>query len=106
MRLLGYDLNHIELELDGGLTAKHGNNHVHRVVVDLNTLNSACEGAQRTIQDADGIANSVVNDDLLLFHAHGVDFFFGQGSGVSAGGSDEAGHTANVADDMPGIVAV
>ena len=35
MRLLGNDLNLIELKLDGGLTAEHGNDHVHRVVITV-----------------------------------------------------------------------
>ena len=38
MRLLGYDLDLIEFKLDGGLAAEHGNNHVHRIVFDLDTL--------------------------------------------------------------------
>ena len=106
MRLLGYDLYLIELKLDGGLAAEHRDNHVHRVLIDLNGLHSAGEGAQRTIQNTDGIAHSVVDDDLLLFHAHGVDFLFGQRNGVIAGCTDEAGHAADVLDDMPGVVRV
>ena len=106
MRVLGYDLNLIELKLDGGLAAKHRNDYVDSVVVDLNALHSAGEGTQGTIQNPDGIANCVVNDDFLLFHAHSVDFLFGQGSGVVAGCSDEAGHSADVPDNMPGIITV
>ena len=50
MRLLGYDFHLIEFELDGSLTAKHGNNHTDRVLIDLNALNNTGEGSQRTVQ--------------------------------------------------------
>ncbi len=106
MRLLGYDLNLIELKLDGGLAAKHGNDHVYRVLIDIDAFDGAGEGAQGAIQDADGITHAVVDDDLLLLHAHCVDLVFGQGSGIIAGRTDEAGDAANIPDNMPGIVAV
>ena len=106
IRVLGNDLNLIELELDGGLTAEHGHDHADRVLIDVDTCNSAGEGGQRTIQDPHGIAHSVVDDDLLLFHTHGVDFVFGQGSGIVAGRTDEAGDAADVPDNMPGIITV
>ena len=91
MRLLGNDLNHIELKLDGGLAAKHGNDDVDHVVVDIDAFDGAGEGTQRTIQNPDGIAHSIVDDDFLLFHTHGVDFVFSQGSGIVAGRTDETG---------------
>ena len=57
MRLLGYDLNHVELELNGGLTAEHRHDHADRVLIDIDTCDSAGEGRQRTIQNPDGIAH-------------------------------------------------
>ena len=74
MRLLGNDLNLVELKLDGGLAAKHGNDHADLVFVDLDVLDGAGKGGQRAIQDPNGVANGIVDDDLLLLHAHGVDF--------------------------------
>ena len=57
MRLLGYDLYLIELELDGGLAAEHGNDHADRVVLDLDLVHHTGEGAERTIENADSVAN-------------------------------------------------
>ena len=74
MRLLGNDLDLIELELDRGLAAEHRNDHADRILLDLNVLNGTGEGTQRTIHDPDGIANAVVDNDFLLFYTHGVDF--------------------------------
>ena len=84
MRVLGNDLYLVEFKIDRGLAAKHGNNHADPVFVDLHAVHTAGEAAQRTIEDPDGIANGIVNDDLLLLYAHSVNFFFGQGSGVVA----------------------
>ena len=106
MRLLGYDLNLVEFELDGGLAAKHGYDHVDCVLFDLDALHGAGEAGQRTVEDPDGIAHIVVDDDLLLLNAHGVDFIFGEGSGVVAGSTHEAGHSANIPNDVPGVIAV
>ena len=104
MRLLGNDLYLIELKLDGGLTAKHGYDHIDRVIFDLNALHGAGEGTKRTIQNADSVAHSVVDDDLLLLYAHGVDLFLGEGSGVVAGSTHEAGHSADIPDHVPGEI--
>ena len=106
MRLLGYDLNLVELKLNGGLTAKHRNDDVDRIVVDLDALDGTGEGTEGAIQNTDGITDGVVDDDFLLLYAHGVDLFLGKGSGVVAGSTDEAGHSADVPDNMPGIIAV
>ena len=35
MRLLGNDLDHVELELDGGLSAEHGHGNHDLVLVDV-----------------------------------------------------------------------
>ena len=106
MRLLGNDLNLIELKLDRGLAAKHGNNHTDRVLFDLNTLNRTGEGTQRTVKDAYGIADFVVDDDLTLLNAHLIDFVIGQGGGVVAGCSNEAGDSADIPDHMPCVITV
>ena len=58
MRLLGNDLDHIELKLDGGLAAEHRNDNVDRIVFDLNALHSTGEAAQRTVLDADKVATA------------------------------------------------
>ena len=88
MRLLGDDLNLIEFKLDGGLAAEHRYDHVHRVVVDLNTLDSAGEAAQGAVEDPDSIAHCVVDDDFLLLNTHCVNFIFGQGNGIVAGSTN------------------
>ena len=106
MRLLGDDLNLIEFKLNGGLAAEHGNNHIDRILVDLNALNSAGEGAQGTIEDPDSIAHIVVDDDFLLLNAHGVNFIFCQRNRIIAGRAHEACDTADRFDDMPGVIAV
>ena len=106
MRLLGDDLNLIELKLDGGLTAEHGNNHADRVLFDLDVLNGAGEGAQRAVKDPDDIAHRIVDDDFLLLNAHGVDFIFRQRNGIIAGSTNKAGDSADVFDDVPGVVGV
>ena len=59
MRLLGYNLNLIELELDGGFAAKHLDNHADRIVFDVDALHSTGEGTQRAVQNPNGIANRV-----------------------------------------------
>ena len=69
-------------------------------------FHGAGEGGQRAVQNLDGIANLIVDDDLLLLHAHGVHFFVRQGRGVVAGRTDEAGNAPDVPDHMPGVVAV
>ena len=46
MRLLGNDLHLVKLKLDGGLAAEHGHDYVHRVVVNVHTLDRAGEGGQ------------------------------------------------------------
>ena len=104
MRLLGNDLDLIEFKLDGGLSAEHEDDDADSILFDLDGLDRAGEGCKGTVQDPNGIAHFVGNDDLLLFHAHGVDFLFGQRNGVIAGCTDEAGHAADVLDDMPGVV--
>ena len=66
MRLLGDDLNLIEFKLDGGLAAEHRNNYADRIFVDLHAFHHAGEGAQRTVENLYGIANSVADDNFLL----------------------------------------
>ena len=106
MRLLGNDLDHVELELDGGLAAEHRNDNVDRIVVDLDALDSAGEAGQGTVEDPDRIAHCVVDDDFLLLNTHGVDFIFRQRDGIVAGCAHEASDTADRFDDMPGVIAV
>ena len=106
MRLRGCDFYLIELKLDGSLTAKHGNHHADAVFVDLNGFHSTGEGTEGTVENADGVANRVVDNDLALFNAHCVHFFFGEGDGIVTCGADKAGNTAHTADSVPCIVAV
>ena len=106
IRVLGNDFYLIEFELDGSLAAKHGNDHADRIFVDLNAVHTTSEAAQRTIEDADSIANSVVDNDLLLLDTHCVNFFFGQGSGIVAGSAHETSNAADIPDDMPSVIAV
>ena len=70
--------------------------------VDL--FDRAEEGRKRTVGDLDLIADIVAHDDLSPFHAERQDFLFRQRNGFIVRRADKAGHTANVADQMPGVV--
>ena len=106
MRLLGYSFHLVQFELDGSFAAKHGYDHIYRIVFDLNGFHSTGEGGQRTVEDAHSVANSIVDNDLTLFNAHLIYFLIGKGKGVISGCAYKAGYTAYTADHVPGLIAV
>ena len=44
MRLLGYDLDLVKLELNSGLSAEHGHDDADCVLIDLDAFHHAVEG--------------------------------------------------------------
>ena len=76
---VGDCLNLIELQLDGGFAAEHGDGHADFVLFDVEHLDKAVESGQRAIRNADGIADLIADDDLALFNAKLIDFIFRQG---------------------------
>ena len=69
----------------------------------LDLLDRAEEGGQRAVRDLDLVADVVGHDDLAALHAEGQDLILRQGDGVG-GAADKAGHAADIADQMPGVV--
>ena len=70
--LLGNDLHLIEFKLDGSFTAKHGNNHADRILVDLQALDGAGKRSEGAVKDAHSIANCVVEKrEIVVNYAVG-----------------------------------
>ena len=90
MRLRGCDFYLIELKLDGSLASEHGDDHADAVLFDLNCFHDTGEGTEGTIEDADTVANIVIDNDLFFLDTHCVDFIISQGNGVITGRANKA----------------
>ena len=86
------DLDLIQFQIHGSFSAEHGDDHIHRIVFDLDALHGTGEATQRTVENPDSIANNIVDNDFLLLNTHLVDFVVGEGEGVISGCANRKGN--------------
>ena len=66
----------VKLKLNHSLFAeKSGNRDANHIVINVNSLNSACEAVKDLVNNVNGIADSVVDLNRALFNAEAINFF-------------------------------
>lgn len=89
----------IELQIDRSLSAEHRDYNADSVLIGLKLVHDAAEAGQRPVGDTYGIAELIVQNDLLVFDTQIINFLLRQGDGLTVG-AYEACCTADVMDKI------
>ena len=66
----------IKLEIDGCLSAEHGNDDADTILIGLELVHRADEALERAVSDLDGVAELIADHHFVVLDAEVVDFLF------------------------------